>query len=173
MDLPPTVANAQPNETASESGHDTSRSTETLRTPPDLQHVATDYAGVVAQLSSPSSATASFRGMHDARDIEMQENMPHPLSIDVSIRTAIPEGTSGEDQNVPRPQGLTPPSPSGRMLATPASEDLPEDLGLGDVVPDGGTPPNGNERVARTDDVESEDRHIAFIAPPNTRRCAW
>jgi hypothetical protein len=54
------------------------------------------------------------------------------------------------------------------MLATPASEDLPEDLGLGGVVPEGSTPPNGNERVARTDDVESEDRHVAFITTKYT-----
>jgi len=108
--------------------------------------------------------------MHDAGDIEMQENMPQPLSIDVPIRTTTFEGTSGEDQNMPQSKGLTPPSPEARMLATPASEDLPEDLGLGGAVPDGGTPPNSNERVARTDDVESEDRHVAFIAPPTTRR---
>ena len=172
MDRPPTAANAQSNETASEPGHDTSRSTEILRTPPDLQHVATDHAGVAAQLSSPPSPTASFKAMHDAGDIEMQENKPPPLSIDVSIRANIPEETSGEDQDVSQPKGLTPPSPSARMLATPASEDLPEDLGLGDAVPEGSTPPIGNERVARTDDIESEDRHVAFIASPNTRRYA-
>lgn len=171
MDLPPTAANAQPNiETASELGHDTNRPAEIPRTPPDLQHLATDYTSAAAQLSSPPSRTASFKGMHDTGDIEMQENMPQPLSIDLSIRTSIPEEASGEDQNVLQPKGLTPPSPRARILATPASEDLPEDLGLGDVVPEGSTPPNDNERVGRTDDVESEERHVAFLAPPNTRR---
>ena len=170
MDLPPTAANSQPNETVSEPGHDTNTPAETPRIPPDLQHFATHYAGAAAQLSSPPSRNASFKGMHDAGDIEMQENIPQPLSIDVSIGTGIPEETNGEDQNVPQLKGLTPPSPRARMLATPASEDLPEDLGLGGAVPEGSTPPNGNERVGRTDDVESEERHVAFIAPPNTRR---
>jgi hypothetical protein len=100
----------------------------------------------------------------------MQENIPQSTSIDVTSRTAILEGASEEDHMVPPPKGLTPPSPGGRMLATPASEDLPEDLGLGGAVPDDNTPPNGNERVGRTDDVESEDRHVAFMASPTTRR---
>ena len=170
MDLPPTAVNAQPNESASEPGHDTKRSAETLRILPDPQRSATDYVGVAARPSSPPSPTASVKGMHDAGDIEMQENMPQSTSVDIPSRTIILEGASGEDQMVPHPKGLTPPSPEERMLATPASEDLPEDLGLGDVVPGDNTPPNSNERAGRTDDVESEDRHVAFIAAPSTRR---
>lgn len=169
MDPPPSAANAQPNETALEPGHNAKKSTETLRIPPDSQHLATDDIGAASQPSSPPSSTASVKDMHNAGDIEMQEHIPQSTSIDLPNRTAILEGTSGDDQDVPQPKGLTPPSPEARMLATPASEDLPEDLGLGGVVPDD-TPPNGNERATRTDDVESEDRHVAFIAPPNTRR---
>lgn len=170
MDLPPTAANAQPNDTASEPGHGTTRSAELLRTPPDSQRLATDYVGIGAQPSSPPSRTASVKRMHDAGDIEMQENMPQPTSVDIPSRIAILEGASGDDQMVHPPKGLTPPSPEGRMLATPASEDLPEDLGLGGAVPGDNSPPNSNERTGRTEDVESEDRHVAFIVPPNARR---
>ena len=170
MDLPPTAANAQPNDRASEPGHRTTRSAETLRTLPDSQRSATDFVAVAAQPSSPPSRTASVKRMHDAGDIEMQENMPQSTSVDVPSRTAILEGASGEDQTVLKSKGLTPPSPEARMLATPASEDLPEDLGLGGAVPGDNTPPNSNERAGRTDDVESEDRHVAFIVPPNIRR---
>ena len=170
MDPPPTAANAQPNDTAYEPGHGTTRSAETLRIPPDLQRLATDYVGVAAQPSSPPSRTASVKRMHDAGDIEMQENMPQSASVDIPNRTTILESASEEDQMVLQTEGLTPPSPGARMLATPASEDLPEDLGLGGAVLGDNTPPNGHERAGRTDDVESEDRHVAFIVPPSTRR---
>jgi hypothetical protein len=112
----------------------------------------------------------SIKRTYNTGDIEMQENIPRSIPIDVPHRVrTLQEGETGEDQMESKPKGLTPPSPEARILATPASEDLPEDLGLGGAVPDDNTPPNSNERVERTDDVESEDRHVAFMVPPNAR----